>query len=453
MSVKNFQPTCAHIPDAIQPPGLSHYSSPDQNWMDCFSSTAPLTRSDITPSLVDFPPQLSSETASTCLEPSNLKHMVEGRGFPPHRNIESSSSCNTAELQIDMGLGHDIVTELPDSHLDLFHLEICDSSCWYPSKAGQNTLQSYPFHDGTSDDDQVGCTASETCFPRGSFDLDIMLSVPDTDMLDLEGIRFPSGGNSPQNETTGILWESSSTPDSLHASTEFEDEFLTVFRPGKRQVRPAKWYCDEDFELTSDNQESVAEPSLDGDAEKGILHPDLVPSPKKKQQRPMLWADFPSGPASPKEADHFGREGSGSGSLHSCGSTASLDILATKRKSNGPGYRFWSLEETCALVQGVEVCGGGKWAEIKKLCFPEIDLRSAVDLKDKWRNLTRIAAMPPERVKIDKKREVTCPPELLAKVRELNAREEEKRQARASKRGRGNRERAQRRARRPEEAA
>jgi hypothetical protein len=45
-------------------------------------------------------------------------------------------------------------------------------------------------------------------------------------------------------------------------------------------------------------------------------------------------------------------------------------------------------------VEGVAVCGGGKWADIKKLGYPAIAARSAVDLKDKWRNLLRIALLP-----------------------------------------------------------
>ena len=43
---------------------------------------------------------------------------------------------------------------------------------------------------------------------------------------------------------------------------------------------------------------------------------------------------------------------------------------------------------------GVEQCGGGKWADIKKLGYSVIAQRSAVDLKDKWRNLMRVAMLP-----------------------------------------------------------
>ena len=50
-----------------------------------------------------------------------------------------------------------------------------------------------------------------------------------------------------------------------------------------------------------------------------------------------------------------------------------------------------SLTETEALVEGVRLLGPSKWAEIKKMAVGGIGellaTRSAVDLKDKWRNL------------------------------------------------------------------
>ncbi|KAL0018396.1 hypothetical protein WJX77_007826 [Trebouxia sp. C0004] len=81
----------------------------------------------------------------------------------------------------------------------------------------------------------------------------------------------------------------------------------------------------------------------------------------------------------------------------------------------------WTLEETLTLVRGVEDCGGGKWADIKKRKYRSIENRSAVDLKDKWRNLMRVAVLPAAalRTKCAKRREL--PLELLVKVRTLNA--------------------------------
>ncbi|CAL6403382.1 unnamed protein product [Bathycoccus prasinos] len=84
----------------------------------------------------------------------------------------------------------------------------------------------------------------------------------------------------------------------------------------------------------------------------------------------------------------------------------------------------WGLDEAQALIEGVSRCGGGKWADIKKLGFPEIEHRTAVDLKDKWRNLLRIATLPTPSGREtagksggDKKREI--PRAMLDRVREL----------------------------------
>ena len=44
-------------------------------------------------------------------------------------------------------------------------------------------------------------------------------------------------------------------------------------------------------------------------------------------------------------------------------------------------HRPWTLREVLTLVEGVARCGGGKWADIKKLAFASIGDRTAVDLK------------------------------------------------------------------------
>jgi hypothetical protein len=98
------------------------------------------------------------------------------------------------------------------------------------------------------------------------------------------------------------------------------------------------------------------------------------------------------------------------------------------KQTDSTNYRFWTLEETQALVEGVARCGNGKWAVIKKLSFAAIENRSPVDLKDKWRNLTRIAMLPTDQVKPDKKRDMACPPELIERVREISSIEAAKKQ-------------------------
>lgn len=58
-----------------------------------------------------------------------------------------------------------------------------------------------------------------------------------------------------------------------------------------------------------------------------------------------------------------------------------------RRKQHNP----WTIEETQMLIKGVQICGEGHWADIKRLDFSELVHRSPVDLKDKWRNLLRLA--------------------------------------------------------------
>mmetsp|Transcript_8844 Transcript_8844/g.26495 ORF Transcript_8844/g.26495 Transcript_8844/m.26495 type:complete len:787 (+) Transcript_8844:200-2560(+) len=97
--------------------------------------------------------------------------------------------------------------------------------------------------------------------------------------------------------------------------------------------------------------------------------------------------------------------------------SADTDAAGQRRKQHNP----WTREETEALVDGVERCGGaGKWQDIKRLGLPPLQGRSAVDLKDKWRNLLRVAELPPAQAsaRADKKREGPSS-HVLDRVREL----------------------------------
>ncbi|KAI4966316.1 hypothetical protein ZWY2020_041324 [Hordeum vulgare] len=62
--------------------------------------------------------------------------------------------------------------------------------------------------------------------------------------------------------------------------------------------------------------------------------------------------------------------------------TASEGQECARRTNNG----HWTPEEVATLVDGVEDCGVARWSAMKKKWFPE-SVRSAINLKDKWRNL------------------------------------------------------------------
>ena len=95
---------------------------------------------------------------------------------------------------------------------------------------------------------------------------------------------------------------------------------------------------------------------------------------------------------------------------------------AAKRRmlpSRGGGrqkvHRPWTLPEVEALVEGVGHYGRGQWADIKSLesdgVAEALVSRSAVDLKDKWRNLLQLASLPQQ-----SRRKAETPPELLQRV-------------------------------------
>jgi len=73
-------------------------------------------------------------------------------------------------------------------------------------------------------------------------------------------------------------------------------------------------------------------------------------------------------------------------------------------------------EEAANLVEGVGLYGLGAWETIRKHNFEESN-RSCVDLKDKWRNLCTAAGRPAN----FKFRSNYFTPELLAKVRTVQA--------------------------------
>ena len=87
-------------------------------------------------------------------------------------------------------------------------------------------------------------------------------------------------------------------------------------------------------------------------------------------------------------------------------------------------HRPWTLEETTALVEGVERYGVSKWAEIRKHMFtsPEGEAsRTAVDLKDKWRNLLRSVQALQAGTSPTRSPNAAAPAALLRRVKALAA--------------------------------
>ena len=86
---------------------------------------------------------------------------------------------------------------------------------------------------------------------------------------------------------------------------------------------------------------------------------------------------------------------------------------ARRSKHHSP----WTFIESKALVDGVEQCGGCRWTIIKKNDDPALERRTAMDLKDKWRNLLQLASLP-----VQSRRKQETPPEFLERVLELEQR-------------------------------
>ncbi|KAH9620104.1 hypothetical protein KSS87_009886 [Heliosperma pusillum] len=85
-------------------------------------------------------------------------------------------------------------------------------------------------------------------------------------------------------------------------------------------------------------------------------------------------------------------------------------------------HRAWTLAEVMKLVDGVSRFGPGRWSEIKRLSFSSYSYRTAVDLKDKWRNLLKASSsnLPAEKgMNPRAKAPIPIPAPILVKVREL----------------------------------
>ncbi|XP_051131638.1 uncharacterized protein LOC127251806 [Andrographis paniculata] len=67
----------------------------------------------------------------------------------------------------------------------------------------------------------------------------------------------------------------------------------------------------------------------------------------------------------------------------------SHEEVSSRRKH----HRLWTIAEVRKLIDGVSKYGVGRWSRIKKLFFSSSTHRTAVDLKDKWRNLLKASGI------------------------------------------------------------
>ncbi|XP_059659435.1 uncharacterized protein LOC132306172 isoform X2 [Cornus florida] len=104
------------------------------------------------------------------------------------------------------------------------------------------------------------------------------------------------------------------------------------------------------------------------------------------------------------------------------------ECITRSRIQNSKGRRkhhiFWTLSEVSKLVEGVSRYGVGRWIEIKRQQFPLSANRTAVDLKDKWRNLLRASlSRSQSKSEVQSSRmhaSQSIPESILRRVRELS---------------------------------
>ncbi|KAI3997356.1 hypothetical protein MKX01_003159 [Papaver californicum] len=97
-------------------------------------------------------------------------------------------------------------------------------------------------------------------------------------------------------------------------------------------------------------------------------------------------------------------------------------VRTRKGLSRRKNHRLWTLSEVMKLIEGVSQHGVGRWSKIKRLLFPLSAHRTAVDLKDKWRNLLRASGAKLKNTRkynIGQKGSQPIPQSALKRVREL----------------------------------
>ncbi|CAD6263355.1 unnamed protein product [Miscanthus lutarioriparius] len=95
------------------------------------------------------------------------------------------------------------------------------------------------------------------------------------------------------------------------------------------------------------------------------------------------------------------------------GALAIVPLCKSKRSEIGQRRirRPFTVGEVETLVGAVEQLGTGRWRAVKTLAFDNIEHRTYVDLKDKWKTLVHTANISPQQ-----RRGQPVPQELLDRV-------------------------------------
>ncbi|KAL4589290.1 hypothetical protein LXL04_002196 [Taraxacum kok-saghyz] len=124
-----------------------------------------------------------------------------------------------------------------------------------------------------------------------------------------------------------------------------------------------------------------------------------------------------------RESEEYSGEGEDSEEGYDSEEDNILTVPTAKGGMRRKHHRPWTLSEVVKLVEGVSRYGAGRWSEIKRIAFSTCSHRTAVDLKDKWRNLLRasFAQLPAEKGLHNSKKQssIPIPAPILLRVREL----------------------------------
>ncbi|KAF5744727.1 hypothetical protein HS088_TW07G00306 [Tripterygium wilfordii] len=98
--------------------------------------------------------------------------------------------------------------------------------------------------------------------------------------------------------------------------------------------------------------------------------------------------------------------------------TITTNQTSRKRRSHN---NYWTKSEVIRLIQGVSQCGVGRWSCIKRLLFSSTH-RTPIDLKDKWRNLSKASSSLKNGRKVEQRKRLgstQLSEPILRRIREL----------------------------------